>query len=101
MPDSIKLQHNFETLNLFIPESFKENAKGIQKYFKQMQVRVIITNNRLLLEPVSKDVTDFGEDNTIDGGIHEFIIWFEKQPSFVKGFFNVPLGQVFKIEEDK
>ena len=64
-----------------------------------MIVKVHLTNYRIIIEPVSKDVSFKGKDS-IDGGIEEYLRWFEKQPKYVRSFFEVPFGQVLKISGD-
>lgn len=44
-----------------------------------MIVRVSVTNYRIILEPVATDVI-FAKNDEIEGGIEEYLKWFEKQP---------------------
>lgn len=61
-----------------------------------MDIHLIITNFRIIFEP-----DDGAKVDQIEGGIQKFIKFFEKQPSYVKNFFSLPLGEIMKISLDQ
>ena len=63
----------------------KKSSHILKDLFKFMEVSVIITNYRIIFEPVFK--------------LQELEYFFGKQPSFVTKYFEVPLGQVSRCEK--
>lgn len=61
-----------------------------------MLVRVVITNFRIIFEPHADGTYSTWSKN--ENEAQYFLSWFEKQPNFVKAYFNVPLGQVLRMK---
>ena len=83
----ISLSHNYITEYLSIPKRFQEQQLVFKNLFQNMKVHILITNYRLLIEPI------------FEGTIGKaFLKFFNKQPVYVKEFFNIPLGQINRCE---
>ena len=80
----IQLSHDFRTEYLHIPRKLKKSAQMFRELFKNLEISVIITNYRIIFEPVLK--------------MKELGYFFEKQPDFVSNYFSLPLGQVLRCE---